>query len=391
MSVPPIQMAAVEWAGAAAGTMASPWHAGAVVFGRVLEQVFGTRLILQIGGLTVEVDPPVPQPLPVRFQARVITAGAKPLLEVLSAAPHDQAPVAAVRARLPKQGGWQPVLSDLQALSRAADSRSLPEPVRIALARLEASIVDRADLLDPGVLRDALKRGGQQLEHALLQYARAGVPQSGAALGYDLKAALQRLAAALQKLPGAPSAGTSSLGAPSDPPPPLLELPLAPQPRLPPPAAPSAFDLAGAMLQHAEAALARIEIMQLEAHPEVSPQAWMVEIPVRDDGGFDVLQLRFEQEGGSADVDQVPRWTLGFILEPPRLGVVQGLIHLRGKRVNVDLWAVRGDAVSALEAQAVVLPQLLSGSGLELGQLRIRQGLPTRYTGLGHKLLETSA
>lgn len=436
MSVPSIQLATLNFNAAAAGTLVEPWRVGSVVSGKVLEQALNARLILQINGLTVAADPPSGGQVPRQFQARVIAGGPQPVLELLAqASAKDQPAAAALRTRLPQQGGLQPLLADLQALARAPAARSLPEPVRVALARLEASIADRHDVLDPAVLRDTLKRAGTQLEHTLLQYANAPQRLPTTQIDYDLKAGLQRLAQALQQLPqtSTPASGnppampvrpttlpplsapaqfaavlavasapappalpTSTVAAPlapaqPDTPPPLLQLPLQPQARQPAPAALDVLTLAGGMLKHAEAALSRIEIMQLEAHPAASPQAWMVEIPVRDDDGFDVLQLRFEQESAHGQADAAAPWTLGFTLEPPGLGAIHGQIRLHCAQVNVDLWAQRADAVQALEEQTSVLSQLLEGSGLELVQLRVRQGTPLRHTGLAHALLEASA
>lgn len=459
MIVQPIQLAALDWAAAAAGTMAQPWKVGSVVSGKLLDQALNTRMVLQINGLTVEAEPPSGGLVPRQFQARVIAGGPQPVLELLAQPSSQSQPAAiALRARLPQQGGLQPLLADLRALARSPGARTLPEPVRMALARLEASIADRHDVLDPAVLRDTLKRGGTQLEHTLLQRAMAPQSLPATQVDYDLKAALQRLSQALQQLPrtatpppiSPPPAGspppppasafaqvlTSAMAAPTpvpmppaagtplppplpttasalsqalattmpaplaptiagagaaDTPPPLLQLPLQPQARLPVPLALDALTLASGMLKHAEAALSRIEIMQLEAHPSAAPQAWMIEIPVRDDDGFDVLQLRFGQESAGGQDDALPRWTLGFTLEPPGLGAIHGQIRLHGAQVNVDLWAQHADAVHALEEQTSVLSQLLEGSGLELVQLRVRQGTPLRRTGLAHTLLEASA
>lgn len=484
MIVQPIQLAALDWAAAAAGTLAQPWKVGSIVSGRVLEQALNARMVLQINGLTVETEPPSGGLVPRQFQARVVAGGLQPVLELLVPAPVKSQPaVAALRARLPQQGGLQPLLADLQALARTPGARTLPEPVRMALARLEASIADRHDVLDPAVLRDTLKRGGTQLEHTLLQFANAPQRLPATPIDYDLKAALQRLTQALQQLPrtgmppaasppaaagpapqpattasafaqalastmappssasppamagpplplpttasalaqaltatmpsppprlmaavaaadiplplstmaAATSPATASVAATGDTPPPLLQLPLQPQARLPAPLALDALTLASGMLKHAEAALSRIEIMQLEAHPTASPQAWMVEIPVRDDDGFDVLQLRFEQESSNGQADATPQWTLGFTLEPPGLGAIHGQIRLHGAQVNVDLWAEHAGAVQALEEQTSVLSQLLEGSGLELVQLRVRQGTPLRHTGMARSLLEARA
>ncbi|MBN8735135.1 MAG: flagellar hook-length control protein FliK [Xanthomonadales bacterium] len=436
MIVQPIQLATLDWAAAAAGTLARPWKVGSTVSVRVLEQTLGARLILQINGLTVEADPLSNGLVPRQFQAKVIANGPQPVLELLGQSAARSSPTApALRALLPQQGGLQPLLADLRALARTSGARALPEPVRVALARLEASIADRHDMLDPAVLRDTLKRGGTQLEYTLLQHANTSRRLPATQIDYDMKAALQRLSQALHKLPQNPGTAqadtpatpaqpaapppiparfaealamatalaptpdpaptpaptVSTTPAAADTPPPLLQLPLQPQARLPAPDTLDAFTLAGGMLKHVQAALSRIEIMQLEAHPSASPQAWMIEVPVRDDDGFDVLQLRFEEEAGGDQADATPQWTLGFTLDPPGLGAIHGQIRLRGVQVTVDLWAQHDAAVLALEEQTSVLSQLLEGSGLQLAQLRVRQGTPLRHTGLGHALLEASA
>lgn len=455
MIVQPPQLAALDWAAAAAGTLARPWKVGSIVSGRVLEYLPSLRLVLQINGLKVEADPPSGGSVPAQFQARVLANGPPPVLELMGQADRgDGSPVAAaLRARLPRQDGLQPLLSDLRALARTPGARALPEPVRLALARLEGSIADRHDLFDADVLRDTLQRSGFQLEHALRQRADAPAETPSAHVDYDLKAALERLIQTLQRLPRTdspppanaprdplpaattgdaprPSVATilpplaepidppqlANIAAPSPlpktanpappaetgeplvtgkaadpPPPPLLRLPLQPQARLPVTLASDAPTLAAGMLKHAEAALSRIEIMQLEAHPSASPQACMLEVPVRDGEGFDVLQVRIEHDAEAAQSAAEPNWTLGFTLDPPGLGPVHGQIRLRGAQVNVDLWAQHDTGVAALEEQTLALSRLLEGSGLQLGQLRVRQGTPLRHTGLGRTLLEARA
>lgn len=437
MSVPPIQMAAIDWAAAAAGTMAPSWRVGSVVSGRVLELFDqGTRLILQINGQTVEAQSPSNGLPPHNFQARVVGGGAQPVLELLSSPARSTPTAALLRARLPSQGGLQPLLSDLQAMANTSSVRALPESVRTALARLEASITDRHDLLDPEVLRDSVQRAGLQLEHNLAMHAGTATRLPATQIDYDMKAVLQRLGEALRQLPQSQpptdadadarlplphSANAQSYSATQGPlsqtapaprqaqlaralqaalppraaaetPPPLHDLPLQPQPRLPLPLNTDALMLASGMLKHVEGALSRIEIMQLEAHPSASPQACMIEVPVRSDDGFDVLQLRIEPDAAGIGADAAPlRWTLGFTLEPPSLGAIHGRIRLRGTQVDVDLWAQHDAAVQALEEQTTVLAQLLEGSGLELAQLRVSCGAPQRHTGLSRRLLEASA
>lgn len=446
MSVPPIQMAALDWVAAAAGTAAPSWPVGSIVSGRVLELLEeGTRLILQINGQTVEAHSPSSGLPPHNFQARVLSNGQQPTLELLSAPAKSTPTAAPLRARLAHQGGLQPLLSDLQAMANAPSVRALPESVRTALARLEASITDRHDLLDPDVLRDSVQRAGLQLEHNLAMHAGTSTRLPATQIDYDMKAVLQRLGQALRQLPQDPApqdlpppsaevasrlplpqaslqahtyasmqaarpeaartpprpaqllrAALPQTSAPPNPstdtPPPLHDLPLRPQPRLPTPLGADALTLATGMLKHVDGALSRIEIMQLEAHPSASPQACMIEVPVRGDDGFDVLQLRIQPDAEGLGANPTPsHWTLGFTLEPPSLGAIHGQIRLGGAKVDVDLWAEHDASVAALEEQTSVLAQLLEGSGLELVQLRVRHGTPQRHTGLGRRLLEAKA
>ena len=118
-----------------------------------------------------------------------------------------------------------------------------------------------------------------------------------------------------------------------------------------------------------QAALARIEITQLQA----SPGSWMVEIPVRHTGGADVLQVSLKQH---READDVNDWTLGFALDLPALGPVTGELHLRGLRLSVRTWAQRSDTTERLEAQFFSLRERLSASGLQLDQLSCQTGLP---------------
>ncbi len=427
MSVPPIQMAAIQWAAAAAGTLAEPWKTDSVVSGRVLEYLSETLLLLDIEGIKVEAVVASPHRIPPKFVARVRDSGPPTALEIMHTPTAAPRVTAALRERLPHQGSLPPLLADLHALAHPPEANALPARVREALARLSASIADRRDLLDPDVLRDTVRRSGVQLEHAVRQLARAPAHASTTRVDYDLKGALQRLVQALQdsvpaagRLAGAspkvviangrpvataaaasPSAAASAAASATPPapgarevPPPLLQLPLQPQARAPTAAASQTAALASSMLAHAQAALARIEIMQLQAHPQASSHACMIEIPVRGDDGFDVLQIRIDEDANEAAGAGSPRaanWTLEFTLDLRGLGPVQGQLRLRGVRVGVDLWARHEAAIRALDEQNTVLPRILQTLGLQLTQLRTRRGMPSRRTDFGRTLLDTSA
>lgn len=393
MIVQPTNLAALTWAGAAAGTLAETWRVGSVLSGRLLQQTAQGRLVLQIGGQTVEADAPSTQAPPRQFQARVLSAGAQPLLEILENGAAASPVAGALRERLPRQGGLAPLLADLETLARMPATRSLPAPVRTALAQFESAIPDQREVVDGKSLRDALARSGLQLEHNLQQSARTGLQP--VALHDDLKAAAQRLVRALATLPQGASPPMDPAEAPEVAPP-LRYRPLQPQARLPLPlvADGDPTHVVGRMRQRAEAALARIEITQLESHPAATPGAWLIEVPVRTDDGYDVLQLRIEHDAARpAEGEQAAAgtWTIGFALDMPALGPLQGEIRLRQARVDVRLWAQHERTVHELEAQLPALSQMLAANGLQLAQMQCRQGLPQAGAVPGPHLLEASA
>jgi hypothetical protein len=87
-----------------------------------------------------------------------------------------------------------------------------------------------------------------------------------------------------------------------------------------------------------------------------------------------VLQLHLEH-GQDADTG-AGTWTLGFALDLPALGPLQGELQLRDLRLNVRLWAERSSTAERLERQFTPLRQRLAASGLQLDQLSCQTGLP---------------
>jgi hypothetical protein len=102
--------------------------------------------------------------------------------------------------------------------------------------------------------------------------------------------------------------------------------------------------------------------------------AWIAEIPVQGRDGRDVLQLQFDT--GTSELDGTRHWTLGFALDLPALGPVQGELQLRDLRLSVRLWAERSDTTAKLEQQFTALRHRLAACGLLLDQLNCQTGLP---------------
>jgi hypothetical protein len=359
--IQPTSVAALTWLGAAAGASSEGWRIGSVLSARPLGVSEQGLMVLQIGAITVEAEAPGTK-LPPQFQVRVLSLGAQPQLEILGAGSQLDGNVnQALRERLPQQNGYAPLLATIGALSQWSIVRQLPPYLRSALALLEHSMSTPQEVSTGEGLRQAVNRSGIFLEAQLAQ-----APASDATTAHDdMKGALLRLVAILK---GQPLVGESS-DAEVDPP--LLYRGVLPQGRfpLPPELANSseATDFLPRLYTDVQSALARLEVAQLQA----GVANWLVEIPIQDADGADVLQLllKQQQEGEQA-------WTLGFSLDLPSLGPIVGELQLRGLRLSLRLWAQHRDTVDRLEEQFEDIRSRLDATGLFLDQLSCQFGLP---------------
>ncbi|WP_267223542.1 flagellar hook-length control protein FliK [Dyella silvae] len=381
MIIQPTSFAALTWAGAASGSAAESWRIGTVLAARPLGINPQGMLVLQIGALAVETEAPRSQ-LPSQFQVRVLTLGAQPQLEVIAPQTAEPAMQVALRERLPQQNGYAPLLATLDALAQRPALRQLPAYLRPALALLEHGVRTPAEVTRGEGLEEAIHRSGLFLESQLAQ------PQVDMAVlsEEDWKGALLRLASLLDDyLPARRPAVDSG----SETPPPLQQRGPQAQPRVMLPAALLNDDVDALLSRlHGEvhAALARVEVAQLEA---TTVPAWMIEIPLQGEGGRDILQIQLQQ---TVDPDSgATAWTLGFALDLPALGPVQGELQLRDLRLAVRLWAERGETVQRLEQQFGALRQQLNTVGLILDQLSCQQGLPQSSSPHSAILLKTMA
>jgi hypothetical protein len=388
--IQPTSLAALTWAGAAAGSTADSWRIGSVLLARPLGVSPQGTIVLQIGATTVETQSPGTQ-LPPQFQVRVLSLGAEPMLEVILPQTAETVVQQAMRERLPQQNGYAPLLATLAALAQRPVARQLPPMIRTALALLEHAMRTPEEISSGPGLREAVTRSGLFLEAQL-----ADPMALGNAVGEeDWKAALLRLATALAEDGYAVKPTVSGPGYAPDTAPPLQHRGLQAQPRAGTPlegdpllGEEDALDLKPLLERltaDVHAALARLEVAQLET---ATTSVWMVEIPVLSHDGRDVLQLQLEQ--GTAS-DDAGTWTLGFALELPSLGPVQGEVQLRGQRLSVRLWAHMAATVEKIERRFDQMRDRLNASGLILDQLTCLHGLPQTSQSRSAVLLKTIA
>jgi hypothetical protein len=409
--IQPISLAAQLWAGAnvgaVAGASADSWRVGALLTARVLGLNDVGKVVLQVGGLMVEVEAePTGAQLPSQFQVRVLVNGPQPQLEMVVDVPADRLLAQALRERLPQQNGYAPLLGALSALARRPEARSLPVPLRTALATLESATTTPEEVSSSPTLKDALARSGLFLEARLA--TPEGEPEDVPA-GDDWKAALMRLARVLNDMPPLTSRSAAAVAEEEAPPPardtppasrgaplqmsetapPLRQRPLLAQQRESEiPADTEIDELVDHLRDSVRGALARVEVAQLESQPQTG--VWMIELPLRGERGYDILQLRIEQEPTQADGMPGP-WTIGFAIDLPALGPLHGEIQLREVRVAVRLWAQYAESVERIEKQFVPLRRIMQSNGLQLDQLVCHHGIPQPPSAHSAVLLEAIA
>jgi hypothetical protein len=378
--IQPTSVAALTWLGAASGASSEAWRMGSVLSARMLGSTEQGSVVIQIGALTVEADV-LGMQLPSQFQVRVLSVGAQPLLELIGPQTSpDNGVNQALRERLPQQNGYAPLLATVAALAQWPVLKQLPVDVRTALALLEHSMATPEDVATPEGLRKAIERSGLFLESQLAQSSSDDVDAGQG----DWKGALLRLLSVLD------GQTTPSKSSGTEVPPPLQSRGMTPQGRvmLPPELLETrdAADLLPRLRTDVQAALARLEVAQLEAK---NLPACMIEIPLHGDDGTDVLQIRLEHH--SRDPDREQHWTLGFALDLQTLGPIQGELVLRGLHLSVRLWALHSATVATLEQQFVELRGRLAASGLTLDQLSCQTGLPQSENHRSAVFLEATA
>lgn len=338
--------------------------------------------MLQVGALAVGTTVPS-STLPAQFQVRVLTQGAQPLLEVLSqSTPAARTFQQALLERLPQQNGYAPLLATLGALSQRTVLRLLPPEIRAALALFEQTVRTPADITSGQGLREAILRSGLFLESHLTQ----SQPAQASSMQADWKGALLRLLGLLDQRTDSPP-----LPGRTDTPPPLQQRGLQTQARSPLPLltgneADDVDSLLRSLHGDVKAAVARLEVAQLDA---TSQAAWMIEIPLQGKDGHDVLQLHMEYPSETAD--ERSGWTLGFALDLPELGPVQGQLQLDEPRLSVRLWAVQAETAQRLERQFIPLRHRLAACGVLLDQLSCQVGLPSPSGKYSAVLLKATA
>lgn len=339
------------------------WLVGAVHAIQVLAREPGGRFRLLVDDHEVNADAAPGTLLPDRFTARVTRGGGQPQLDV---AVDNDAPnpglARALLGRIPRQSGLPALLADLHLLLQAPAATRIPE-VPETLASLAQLISSASAFASGDATHATLRSSGLFLEARL-----ADGTEPSAQLHRDWKAALLRLASAIEPL--ADNATQMSIDAL---PPPQPARPLPRQPRARRGASGWQGDAAAwaRLRQLLSGCIARIEIAQLQATGPTP--VWLFELPLRGRGGFDVLQLRI-RPGTSAGAQ--PAWQIEIAIDLPALGAIGADLSVRGDRVALHLWAAVAAVARRMEATLAGLATRLQQAGLIVEHIACRYGAP---------------
>ncbi|MCP1675577.1 hypothetical protein J2T57_002727 [Natronocella acetinitrilica] len=328
---------------------------------------------LQIGRETIAVRGELQLPAGERVQLQVMAV--RPELSLsLVRSPGLDTLAESSRSLLPRQAPISNVATALQAVLNNAQARdALSPPVRAAAEALMASLPGPEAVSRPEGLRAALLNSGLFLENKLAAAVSGTTPPVDAVRG-DNKALLANLLnhvfRALTAQPRSSQGGEQpppNPARPSPPPPPSVRLPVTAEPG----------QVLTELGRQADAALARIQTLQIGLVAQETQPPWMFEIGVRNNNDTDVLQFLLDKEqtpGEEAD----KAWTLQLSFDFRELGPLHCKLVLRGTQVSANWWAERQDTAAEVGNQLPLLTERLRELGLEVGGMRCVHGKPPK-------------
>jgi flagellar hook-length control protein FliK len=327
---------------------------------------------------------------------QVRSLGEQPVLKITAS--QGESPInSAIRLLLPKQGPITPLLATIGQLARSYNPL-VPPFINELVRSVVKQMPEPQTVATPQGLKHSLSESGVFLERQLLQQPKqASRPLP---INSDFKANLLRLVQLVRQWPGGSGQTTangplatstaSAAGTTSSLPPAAagaLALPLRGSIPVPQPAIQSSLELLNRvadfrtdLLQHAEAALARIQLHQLAALPREGERGlleWLFELPIRRGEDIDLWSMRVFAEHRQQQQEtrqQAPNWSVQLAFDLPGLGPMQVQLQLAGEQVSTRFWAEHQDTLPLLREHMHELRQALSEAGLDVGELECQPG-----------------
>jgi hypothetical protein len=144
----------------------------------------------------------------------------------------------------------------------------------------------------------------------------------------------------------------------------------------------------------ADAALARVKLLQIASLPDAGsvargdPPPVRVELPIVVGQQLTMVHLQIEREGAKRQGARTRGWTMRLAMNLAGTGEVGADVGLPGRTVNVALWAAEPDTAEHLNTMLPELTVALEAAGLVPGSIRCRSGLAGAAAGPQGQLLD---
>lgn len=358
---------------------------------QALYRVVVNLLNTSLSGSKLSVETPLPLPIGSLLTAQV--QGSQALNFLPLSGRLDQLVLGQqLAAQQSRQGSLEGLFKGLQGM---AQQDGLPTELRTSIDKLLGMLPDGKQLGSAEGLAKAMEQSGVFLEAKLLSGQTQNLPQ-------DLKASLLRLVAQLlPTLPGGgPMPSASAGGALAQAMPAFVRNALGALGQAGLRQQAMSFPLPSRLLQSmdeeadleallklAAAAVSRLQTHQLSslAQSQVTPEGnllttWQLELPMRNQHDVVPLQVKLQREEpgntGNKKEQKETLWRIDLAFDLDPLGPLQVQAQLLRGSLSSQLWAERADTAHLIDQELDNLRQRLLGTGLEVGELSCRQGMP---------------
>ncbi|MEW8137203.1 MAG: flagellar hook-length control protein FliK [Candidatus Thiodiazotropha endolucinida] len=341
---------------------------GQILRGTALSENINGTIRLQIGVTRLIAQTTLRVPTGQALTLQVEKTGNLPELRVLTLPSLEQMKSAALKQVMPRQQPLPQLFKHFtQVTSDPTRANQLPPAVKQAVQSIMARVIP---IEDPGFktqLVQAMQLSGTQTEARLINHQINGK---------DLKLNLLRLIGLIKPLISNPGSQINQALTFQQP---LLN-PAQSPPVTPPPAAQETNPTTRLLLdlfKHLDGAIARIQTNQLSSLPteDTTRQVWQFELPIRQEGGFDLFHFRISRDAVRKGTETEFMWSLTLHMNLPSLGPMRVRLSLFGEKLSTTIWSEKPDTASLVNQHLGKLRASLESTGLEVNKLEAFQGI----------------
>lgn len=379
------------------------WKVGEVLKVTAISDSTQGQVLLRAGKYQIRARTEQPISAGQQLELKVVSKQGRTVLQTVAqnVAP-DVMGNAALRA-LPRQDSMQPLLANLMVLGKTPLGAKLPVALQQQISGGMELLSQRAAVGTQEGLKQALRDSGLFFEARMAQQIignqRHEPPADMKAFLLRLQTALSqwRVATPLQNSVATPQPDKPVAAQPPQTQPPSTMPAQTTAQETPPPQrhgqpSPQATQVShfsaqtpvqqihAELTQQVEAALARLQLHQLGSLPQAEdkPQAWLLELAVRNNEQTELFGLHVEQDASQTGAQQDSLWSVMLAFDLPGLGPVRARVSVSGEHASVIFWAEHENASRLFEQNLPLLQDQLQLAGLQVADLQCHCGRPVQ-------------